>query len=67
MRRTIRDGIAGTSMSPFVAVMNSSEIEQVIDYVMFLSMRGEVEKGLIYFGQDASDETADEDLSEETY
>jgi mono/diheme cytochrome c family protein len=34
-------------MPAFESLMNSNEIEQVIDYVVFLSMRGETEIGLI--------------------
>jgi hypothetical protein len=54
-------------MSPFVSVLSPSEIEQVIDYVMFLSMRGEIENGLIYFGQDVDDATAETDLGDESF
>jgi len=46
-RRTLRYGLHGTSMPAFEALMTPAEIEQVIDYVIFLSMRGEVEKNLI--------------------
>ena len=38
-----RHGLHGTSMPAFHSLMTESEIEQVIDYVMFLSMRGETE------------------------
>ena len=34
-------------MPAFDALLNAAEIEQVIDYVMFLSMRGETELALI--------------------
>src|SRR6185437_12043951 len=34
-------------MPAFESLMNRSEIEQVIDYVMFLSIRGETEQALI--------------------
>lgn len=47
LRRTIRDGLHGTSMPAFEALMSRSEIEQVLDYVIFLGMRGETELTLI--------------------
>jgi mono/diheme cytochrome c family protein len=47
LRRTIKNGLHGTSMPAFDALLHPPEIEQVIDYVMFLSMRGEVELLLI--------------------
>jgi mono/diheme cytochrome c family protein len=50
LRRTIRNGLHGTSMPAFHSLMTSGEIEQIIDYVMFLSMRGETELALIEAG-----------------
>jgi mono/diheme cytochrome c family protein len=47
LRRTITNGLHGTSMPAFDALLSPPEIEQVIDYVMFLSMRGEVELLLV--------------------
>ncbi len=47
LRRTIKNGLHGTSMPAFDALLTAAEIEQVIDYVMFLSMRGETELALI--------------------
>ena len=47
LRKTIRQGLHGTSMPAFEPLMTEPEIEQVIDYVVFLSIRGEVERGLI--------------------
>jgi mono/diheme cytochrome c family protein len=47
LRRTIKNGLHGTSMPAFDALLVESEIEQVIDYVIFLSMRGETELALI--------------------
>ncbi len=47
LRRTILYGLHGTSMPAFEAQISRPEIEQVIDYVIFLSMRGEVERGLM--------------------
>jgi mono/diheme cytochrome c family protein len=45
--RTIREGLHGTSMPAFEALMSEDEIAQVVDYVVFLSIRGETELSLI--------------------
>jgi len=47
LRKTIRNGLHGTSMPAFEALMSPLEIEQVTDYMIFLSMRGETELTLI--------------------
>ncbi len=47
LRRTITNGLHGTSMPAFESLLTEAEIEQVIDYVIFLSMRGETELLLI--------------------
>jgi mono/diheme cytochrome c family protein len=47
LKRTIKNGLHGTSMPSFETMMSAEEIEQVVDYVMFLSMRGQVETQLI--------------------
>jgi mono/diheme cytochrome c family protein len=47
LRKTIVYGLHGTSMPAFEALMTPREIEQVVDYVIFLSMRGESELALI--------------------
>lgn len=47
LRKTIMYGLHGTSMPAFEAMMSPSEIEQVLDYMIFLSMRGETELVLI--------------------
>jgi mono/diheme cytochrome c family protein len=47
LRKTIMQGIDNSSMPAFATQMRRDEIEQVIDYVMFLSMRGEVERRLL--------------------
>jgi mono/diheme cytochrome c family protein len=49
LRRTIRYGLHGTSMPAFESLMNASQIEQVLDYAIFLSLRGETELMLIDF------------------
>ncbi len=45
--RTVREGLHGTSMPAFEALMSEDEIKQVVDYVVFLSIRGETELSLI--------------------
>jgi len=47
LRKTIRYGLHGTSMPAFEALMNDAEIEQVVDYMTFLSLRGETELALV--------------------
>jgi mono/diheme cytochrome c family protein len=64
LRRTIANGLHGTSMPAFHSLLTPSEIEQVIDYVMFLSMRGETESFLIEEGF-TSDEKDPAALSDE--
>ncbi len=59
LRRTISHGLHGTSMPAFHSLMTASEIEQVIDYVMFLSMRGETELALIDAAGVAEDKDPD--------
>jgi mono/diheme cytochrome c family protein len=50
LRRTIKNGLHGTSMPAFDALLSPGDIEEVIDYVIFLSVRGETELGLIEEG-----------------
>lgn len=47
LRRTIRDGLHGTPMPSFESMLTKAEIEQVLDYLIFLSLRGETELSLI--------------------
>jgi mono/diheme cytochrome c family protein len=47
LRKTIVYGLHGTSMPAFESLMSADEIEEVLDYVIFLSMRGETELALI--------------------
>ncbi|QDV34076.1 c-type cytochrome [Tautonia plasticadhaerens] len=66
LRRVIRHGIDGTSMPAFGAQLTDEETERVIDYVAYLSMRGEVERALIeeasFF---AEEDFADPEMREE--
>ncbi|MCG6156180.1 cytochrome c [Rubinisphaera margarita] len=45
LRRTIKEGIAGTGMPAFKALANQ-EIDQIIDYAKYLAIRGEVERSV---------------------
>src|SRR5262249_22704534 len=38
--RTVQNGLHGTSMPAFEALLSADEIKQVVDYVIFLSIRG---------------------------
>lgn len=64
LRRTIRNGLHGTSMPAFEALISEDEIEQLVDYVIFLSIRGETELALIEEGS-ISDENDPEALSDD--
>jgi mono/diheme cytochrome c family protein len=60
LTRSIADGLDGTSMPAFSAQLTPEEIQQVIDYVLYLSMRGETE---VAFALEASAyEDADAEL-----
>ncbi len=48
--RTVKNGLHGTSMPAFEALLTDDEIAQVVDYVIFLSIRGETELELIDIG-----------------
>ena len=48
--RTVHNGLHGTSMPAFEALLSDDEINQVVDYVIFLSIRGETELELIDVG-----------------
>ena len=46
LRKTLLYGLHGTSMPAFEALLTKGQIEQVIDYLIFLSARGETERAL---------------------
>lgn len=46
--RIVRDGAIGTSMPPF-RLMPQQDIEELVDYVIYLSKRGELERRLLQF------------------
>lgn len=62
LRKTLLYGLHGTSMPGFEAIMTNSEIEQVIDYMVFLSIRGETERYLIDEAMNAEDKDAEQAL-----
>jgi mono/diheme cytochrome c family protein len=45
--RTVTSGLHGTSMPAFFSLLSEDEIKQVVDYVIFLSIRGQTELELI--------------------
>jgi mono/diheme cytochrome c family protein len=59
LRRTITYGVHGTSMPAFESLLTSAEIAEVIEYVIFLSMRGQTEIALIDAANNASESDAD--------
>lgn len=65
LEKTLRYGLHGTSMPAFDASLSDGEIRQVVDYVIFLSMRGETELALIDEAMTADDKDP-EALSETT-
>ncbi len=65
LRKTLLYGLHGTSMPGFEALMTASQIEQVIDYMTFLSMRGETERYLIDEAMNSEDADAAEALSDD--
>jgi mono/diheme cytochrome c family protein len=60
LMRTVKNGLHGTSMPAFEALLSDDEIAQLIDYVIFLSIRGETEQELIDLGtiSDENDESS---------
>ena len=62
--RTVQNGLHGTSMPAFEALLSGDEIKQVVDYVIFLSIRGQTELELIDVGA-TSDENDINTLSPE--
>jgi mono/diheme cytochrome c family protein len=63
LRKTIRYGLHGTSMPAFEPLMTDAEIDQVLDYVIFLSARGETELALI--DEAASSDELPDDVAQE--
>ena len=59
LRKTLLYGLHGTSMPGFEATMTVPEIDQVIDYLTFLSIRGETEGYLIQMAGEAEDNAPD--------
>ncbi len=55
LARTIRNGNPGTAMPSF-RLLNDDEIEPLVGYVRYLSIRGEVERALIFESIDQLDE-----------
>ncbi len=47
LHRILREGVAGTAMPSF-KVLTEDEREALVQYVMYLSIRGQIERALIY-------------------
>ena len=71
LKRVIGQGIPGTYMPAFVPMLKEQELVAIIEYVRWLAMRGEIEKGLVteLKGEYSKDRSKDEgiDKSLETY
>jgi mono/diheme cytochrome c family protein len=68
LRRTITYGLHGTSMPAFESLLTEYEIEEVVEHVIFLSMRGQTELFLIdeaYTLVDEKPEELTDDLAKE--
>jgi mono/diheme cytochrome c family protein len=65
LRRIITHGVHGTSMPAFESLMSKSDIEQVIEYVIFLAARGETELALVNEAMSADDADADTTVTNE--
>ena len=63
LKRILMEGVAGTAMPSF-KVLPENEVEALIHYVRYLSVRGEVERSLLYYaGTDLDEEDRLLDLS----
>jgi mono/diheme cytochrome c family protein len=60
--RTVRRGVSGTSMPSFDD-LDPEDLEAVVDYVIYLSQRGELEQELVQLAQD-EEELADDLVQE---
>jgi mono/diheme cytochrome c family protein len=47
LRKTLVQGIPNSAMPSFESLMTPAELEQVLDFTIFLSLRGETERALI--------------------
>ncbi|HBE69284.1 MAG TPA: cytochrome C [Planctomycetaceae bacterium] len=63
LRRVIWDGIVGTGMTK-VPDMKEEDLDPLIDYVIYLSWRGQLERNILYMNEDVYLEL-DEDATEE--
>ncbi len=67
LKKTLLNGVAGTSMPSF-KLLPENEVEALVDYVKYLSIRGETERALIDYSTQELDEEDrlldDENLAE---
>ena len=59
LRRTLSEGISGTAMPPF-KLLPADQLDDLVEYVAFLSQRGETEFNLLYKAQQDAPEKPDE-------
>ncbi len=64
LKRVIGQGIPGTYMPAFVPMLKEDELVAVIEYIRWLAMRGEIEKGMVVElkGEFAKDRSKDEGI-----
>lgn len=63
---SIKNGIAGSSMKA-IPELTDADIEALVDYVIYLSVRGEFERNMIMAGADIDFEVDDEGNSEHLF
>lgn len=69
--RTLKEGIPGTYMPSFIPMLDDEKLTAVVEYVRFLSMRGEFERRLVselavdYSEEMYAERLADEETREE--
>jgi len=64
LTRTLHEGIPGTAMPSFL-LLSSTDTEALVEYVIYLSMRGQMESTLASLVFDMSDSTSEKEFQEE--
>ncbi|MCA9195902.1 MAG: c-type cytochrome [Planctomycetales bacterium] len=60
LTRIVRNGINGTAMPSFKEMLDSGQIDAIVDYVKYLALRGQTERSLISLSGDYGYETPEE-------
>ncbi len=64
--RTIRNGIAGTSMAR-INELSDADVQSLVDYVIYLSWRGDVERRLLLAAEEIEFESEDQESLRNLY